>query len=672
MLVTVRDGRAVSVRGDPDHPYTRGALCAKVVRYPERVYNAERLLHPLRRVGPKGAGQFERTSWEEAIREVADRLAEIAESSDGPQAILPYSYMGTQGLIQSSSMDRRFFHRLGASLLQRNICAEAGVQGYLRTMGSLDSADPETVADAKLVVAWGVNILSTNQHLWPIVRAARAKGARLVTVDPYRTRTAAQSDQHLQLAPGTDAALALGMMHVILSEGLEDGEYLARHAEGLEQLRGRVSEWPPTRSAEVTGLSEQEIVGFARDYATTRPAIIRLLLGLQRHGGGGMAVRSIACLPALVGSWRERGGGIVFITAGQFGLNRKTVERPDLVPPDTREINMTTLGRALTDPSLDPPVRALVVYNSNPANIAPQQDQVVEGLRREDLFTVVLEQFPTDTTDYADVVLPATTQLEHHDLMWSWGHHYLTFNNPSIAPRGQAKPNTEIFRLLAAAMGFDDPCFQDSDEDIIRQALETNNPRMAGLTFERLKRDGWAKLNLGDDYRPFADGGYGTPSGKCALYSEAMAAEGLDPLPSFTPPHEAWPAIREQSERRPLRLLSIKAHHFLNSTFANVPSLARDAGQRYVEVHPDDAVARGLADGQEVRIFNDRGEFRAQARVSDAVQPGVAVGPFGWWRRNSSDGSAVNATTSQAVTDLGAGPTFHDNQVEIQAANEER
>jgi anaerobic selenocysteine-containing dehydrogenase len=693
MLVMVEDGRAIGLRGDPDHPYTHGALCAKVVRYTERVYSPERLLHPLRRIGPKGAGQFERVSWDQAIAEVAGRLRAIADSSAGPQAIVPYSYMGTQGLIQASSMDRRFFNRLGASRLQRNICAEAGIQGYLRTMGSLDSADPETVAEARLIVAWGVNILSTNQHLWPFVRTARAKGARLVTVDPYRTRTAAQSDQHLQLRPGTDAALALGMMHVILAEGLEDADYLARHADGLERLRARAAEWPPDRAADVTGLSAVEIVGFAREYATTRPAIIRLMLGLQRHGGGGMAVRAIACLPALVGSWRERGGGIVFITAGQFGLNRKLVERPDLVPPGTREINMSTLGQVLTDSSLRPPVRALVVYNSNPANIAPQQEQVIAGLRRDDLFTVVLEQFPTDTTDYADVVLPATTQLEHYDLMWSWGHHYLTFNNPSIAPLGEAKPNTEIFRLLASAMGFDEPCFRDSDQDIIRQALDTTNPNLAGITFERLQRDGWARLSLpaadgrreaaaepsrvqvaggreetaADDYRPFANGGYGTPSGKCALYSEAMAAEGLDPLPTFTPPHESPRGNPERLASYPLQLLSIKAHHFLNSTFANVPSLSRDAGPRQVELHPDDAAARGLSEGQEIRVFNDRGQFRAIARISAAVRPGVAVSPFGRWRRDSPDHSTVNATTSQATTDLGAGPTFHDNLVQIEA-----
>jgi anaerobic selenocysteine-containing dehydrogenase len=669
MLVTVQDGRAVKVRGDPDHPYTRGALCAKVIRYPERVYSPERLLHPLRRVGPKGAGRFERVSWGEAIDEVAGRLRAIADSPDGPQAILPYSYMGTQGLIQGSSMDRRFFHRLGASLLQRNICAEAGIQGYLRTMGSLDCADPEDVAHAKLIVAWGVNILSTNQHLWPFVRTARANGARLITVDPYRTRTAAQSDQHLQLAPGTDAALALGMMHVILAEGLEDRDYLSRHTEGLEQLCERVAEWPPARAAEVTGLTEGEIVGFAREYATTRPAIIRLLLGLQRHGGGAMAVRTLACLPALVGAWRQRGGGIVFITAGKFGLNWAAVQREDLAPPGTRRINMTTLGQALTDPSLRPPVRALVVYNSNPANIAPEGDRVIAGLRREDLFTVVLEQFPTDTTDYADVVLPVTTQLEHSDLMWSWGHYYLTFNNPSIAPLGEAKPNTEVFRLLAAAMGFDEPCFRDSDEDLIRQALDSDDPRLAGLTFERLQREGYAKLNLGDDFRPFAEGGYGTPGGKLSFFAAAMAAEGFDPLPAFTPPRESALADPDRSARYPLRLLSIKAHHFLNSTFTNVPSLARDAGPRYVELHPEDATARGLADGQQVRVFNDRGEFRALARLSDAVRPGVAMTPFGYWRRTSPDRSAVNATTSQAVTDLGAGPTFHDNQVEVEAAS---
>jgi anaerobic selenocysteine-containing dehydrogenase len=692
MLVTVQDGRAVAVRGDPEHPYTHGALCAKVVRYPERVYSPERLLHPLRRVGPKGEGRFEQVSWDEAIAEVAGRLRALADSPEGPETILPYSYMGTQGLIQGQSMDRRFFGRLGASRLQRNICAEAGIQGYVQTYGSLDCADPEDVAQAKLVVAWGVNILSTNQHLWRFVQAARANGARLITVDPYRTRTAARSDQHLQLQPGTDAALALGMMHVILAEGLEDVDYVAQHTEGIELLRERTAEWPLARTAAVTGLTEAEIVDFAREYATSRPAMIRLLLGLQRHAGGASAVRAIACLPALVGAWREQGGGIVFITASRFALDWDRVQNGGLQSREAREINMTTLGQALTEPSLEPPIRALVVYGSNPAVIAPDSELVLAGLRRDDLFTVVLEQFPTDTTAYADVVLPVTTQLEHLDLLWSWGHYYLTFNTPSIAPLGEAKPTSEVFRLLAAALGFDEPCFQDSDEDLIRQALASGAPELAGITYERLQRDGWAKLNLPtvaptdvssspafslsrspalpltrSSWLPFSNGGFGTPGGRCAFHAPWLAEQGLDPLPTFIPPRESREADPELAARYPLLLLSIKSHHFLNSTYPNVPSLARDAGPRTVDLHPDEARVRGLVDGQQVRVFNDRGAFRVQLRLSDAVQPGVAVSPFGYWQRASPDGKSVNSTTSSAVTDLGAGPTFHDNAVQIEA-----
>jgi anaerobic selenocysteine-containing dehydrogenase len=577
--------------------------------------------------------------------------------------------MGTQGLIQGSSMDRRFFHRLGASLLQRNICAEAGIQGYVRTYGSIDCADPEDVARAKLVVAWGVNILSTNQHLWPFVREARANGARLVTIDPYRTRTADQSDLHLQLRPGTDAALALGMMHVIVREGLEDRDYLERYTDGFEALRKRLQEWPPERAAEGTGLAAETIEAFARADATTRPAMIRLLLGAQRHSGGAMAVRTLSCLPALVGSWRERGGGIAFITAGRFGLDWGAVQRLDLSPPGTRELNMTTLGEVLTDPTLDPPVRALVVYGSNPAVIAPDGGLVVAGLQRKDLFTVVLEQYPTDTTDYADVVLPVTTQLEHWDLMWSWGHYYLTLNRPAIAPLGEAKPTTEVFRLLARAMGLEDDCFGDSDEAIIRQALGGETPTMPGITFERLLEQGWAKLPLpgGEGgFLPFAEGGCGTPSGRVALYNEGMVGEGLDPLPTYTPPKESAEADPGLAARYPLRLLSPKAHHFLNSSFANVPSLARDAGGPRVELHPVDAAARGLRDGQPVRVFNDRGGFEATLRISERVAPGVAMSPFGQWRKRG--GGAVNATTGSFVTDMGAGPAFYDNQVEVAGA----
>ncbi|MBI3076617.1 MAG: molybdopterin-dependent oxidoreductase [Deltaproteobacteria bacterium] len=506
MLVTVEQGRATRLVGDPDHRFTAGFLCVKVSRYLERVYSPARLLHPLRRVGPKGAGRFERISWDEALDAIAQRFREIAASPDGPQAILPYSYGGTMGLLQGGSMDRRFFHRLGASVLDRTICSTAGGEGYRRTIGTGLGFDPEAIEQARLIVLWGNNLLTSNVHLWPFVQRARKQGALLVCVDPLRHRTAEHADRHLQLLPGTDAALALGMMQVILAEGLEDREYIARYTTGFEALRERVKAFPPDRVAALTGLAGEEVVWLARAYATTQPAAIRINYGMARHGGGGMAVRTVACLPALVGAWRHPGGGILLGTSAAFPVDLNRLQRPDLIPSGTRTLNMSLVGELLTAPDLRPPVRALYVYNSNPAAMAPHQEKVLRGLRREDLFTVVHDQFVTDTADYADIVLPATTQLEHFDLMKSWGTLYLQVNDPAIAPLGEARPNTEVFRLLAARLGFTEPCFQDSDEEMARQALASGHPWLAGITLEALRARGPLRLNLPEPFSPFAEG----------------------------------------------------------------------------------------------------------------------------------------------------------------------
>ncbi|HEY9450540.1 MAG TPA: molybdopterin-dependent oxidoreductase, partial [Gemmatimonadaceae bacterium] len=459
MLVTVEGGRATQVRGDPEHPFTRGFLCTKVNRYIERTYHPERLTHPLRRVGAKGEGKFARISWDEALGEVAERLEGIARSGDGPQAILPYSYAGTMGLVQGSSMDRRFFHLLGASKLDRTICSTAGAMGMRMTVGANIGADAEGLPESDLVLLWGTNTLTSNPHLWPFVLQARARGAPVIAIDPLRTRTARQCDQWIGIRPGTDAALALGMMHVIFAEGLEDGDYLARYTVGVERLRERAKEYPPERVAAITGLPAEVIVALATRYGRSRAAFIRVNYGLQRHGGGAMAVRAIACLPAIAGHWRRAGGGVQLSTSANFEFNRAALERPDLSPP-VRTINMIRLGHALTRSDAGvggPPVRALVVYNSNPAAVAPERGEVVRGLARRDLFTVVLEHFQTDTADWADIVLPATTQLEHWDIHYSYGHHYLTLNQPSIEPVGECLPNSEIFRRLASRMGLDHP-----------------------------------------------------------------------------------------------------------------------------------------------------------------------------------------------------------------------
>ena len=663
MITEVEDGRAVRLSGDPAHPPTRGFLCTKVTRYLERVYNPDRLLYPMKRVGAKGEGRFERISWDEALDCVARRFAEIAESPDGPEAILPYSYAGTMGIVNGAGMDRRFFHRLGASLLARTICSSAGGDAMRFTVGGTIGTDIENFHRAKLIVLWGTNTLSSNIHLWPEIKEAVANGAKLVGIDPYRNHTIDQCHQFIQLRPGTDAAFALAMMNVILSEELEDRDYIANHTLGFDLLRERAREYPPSRVSKICGVSEDEIVLFAREYASTRPAVIRVNYGLQRHAGGGMAVRSIACLPALTGAWKETGGGVLLSSSGMFALNEAAVQRPDLIKGNPRTINMSRLGEALTEAR--PPVRALFVYNSNPAAVAPDQSKVIRGLMREDLFTVVHEQFQTDTADYADILLPATTQLEHRDIVRPYGHYYLVYNEPAIAPLGEARPNWEVFGSLARRMGFEDDCFDDSDEEIIRQALSSGHPTLEGITLERLKRDGWARLKLPETFAPFADGGYRTPSGKCEFYSEQLEKAGLDPLPDYIPPREIQENAPALAAKYPLQLISPPANSFLNSTFSNLSSFLKSERQPFVIIHPEDARAREVSDGETVRVWNDRGECLLVAKVSTRVKPGVAVALSIWWNKLSPGGRNVNQTVSQELTDIGAGATFYDNLVEV-------
>jgi anaerobic selenocysteine-containing dehydrogenase len=667
MTVAVENGRAVAIGGDPEHRFTQGFLCAKVNHYLERVYSPDRILHPLKRVGRKGEGRFERVSWDEALATIAARFREVIRAH-GAQAILPYSYAGNMGLLSYGSMDRRFFGALGASLLERTICASAGAAGLQISIGKSMGFDPEAVVHSRFVVAWGANIVSSNVHLWPFVEEARKRGAKLVVVDPYRSRTAEHADEHLALLPGTDAALALGMMHVIFRDGLADEDYIARYTVGGDKLRARAAEWTPERTGAATGLDPAVVESFAREYAKTQPSAIRLNYGLNRHAGGGTAVRTIACLPAIVGAWRHPGGGVLLSTSGTFPTASAALERPDLVPRGTRSLNMSRIGHILTDAKLKPPVKAVFVYNSNPVAVAPEQERVREGFAREDLFTVVHDLFATDTVDFADIVLPATTTLEHYDIHKAYGHLYLSLSRPAIAPLGEAKPNTEVFRLLAARLGLDHPALRETDEQMARQAMDWSHPHLRGVGFERLEREGTVRLSVGDPYAPFAEGGFPTASGKCELYAERLEGTGVDPLAGYVPPREGPTSNPELARRYPLAFISPPAHHFLNSTFSGQPTLVRRESEPTLTIHPQDAAARGITDGRQVRTFNDRGSFLAAARVSEDARPGVVVGLSIWWSKMCPGGRNANAVTSQELTDLGGGATFYDVLVDVRPA----
>ena len=658
LLVTVEDGRGVKLRGDPDHPVTQGFLCGKVARYLEREYSPGRLLYPQVRTGVKGEGRFLRASWDAALDLIAERLQEISNYY-GPESVLPYSYAGTMGLLNGSGMDRRFFHRLGASRLDRTICSAAGSAALTASLGFRYGTDPEQFRDSRLILVWGANILGTNVHLWPFIVEARRRGAKLYTIDPVRNRTTEAADRHFSVYPGSDQALALGMMHVILAEGLQDDDYVERYCLGFEQLRALVQDYPPERAATLTGIPADEIAGLAREYATIKPAVIRMNYGIQRSERGGAAAYTISLLPALTGAWRHRGGGLLLSTSHAFHVNRKDLERPDLqfrspLGREARLVNMSELGKALAELD-DPPVKALVVYNSNPAAVAPNQSRVLAGLRRPDLFTVVLEQFQTDTADYADILLPASTFLEHTDLYFSWGHYYLQLARPALAPPGEAKSNVEVFRLLAERMGFAEPCFADSEDDMIRTALASGHPFLEGIPLERLEREHSVRLNFGDPFLPFAQGGFGTPSGKCELHPGLL---------EFRPPDESRHGDAALQMRYPLELISPKADQGLNSTFGNRPEVDQATGT--LAMHAEDARVRGISAGDLVRVFNGRGSCLLRAAVNGKVLPGVVAARSVRWNRQAADRRNVNTLTSDRLTDIGGAPTFYSCLVQVE------
>ncbi|HDR9357243.1 TPA: molybdopterin oxidoreductase family protein [Burkholderia vietnamiensis] len=668
MRVTVENGKAIKVTGDPEHPPTQGVLCTKVSRYADRVHHPDRLTVPLKRIGAKGEGRFAPITWSEAFDEIGRRLGDIAARS--PESILPYSYAGTMGLVQGEGIAQRFFHKIGASRLERTICAAAGAAGLRYTYGGNIGMHLEHFEESELILIWGANPIASSLHFWTRAQEAKRRGARLVAIDPYRSLTAEKCHQHIALKPGTDGAFALGMMHVLITENLLDHDYIANHTVGFEALKARALSYPPERVARICGIDASELIELARRYGATRKASIRLNYGMQRVRGGGNAVRAIASLPALTGAWRDRAGGLLLSSSEFAPIDHAALLRPDLIPgwPHKlpRIINMNAIGDALLHPGDDafgPKVEAVIVYNSNPVAVAPDSSKVAAGFAREDLFTVVLEHFQTDTADFADIVLPATTQLEHLDIHKSYGHTYVMANLPAIPPVGEARPNTEIFRGIARSMGLDEPALYHSDEEVAQAALRWDDPTLDS-DWNTLKHAGWVKLKLAD--APFAKGGFRTPSGKCEFHSARLEQMGLDPVPDYLPPYESAEASPELAARYPLAMISPPARHFLNSTFVNVESLRSTEGEPHLDIHPADAESRGIDDGDTVRIFNDRGSMQAVARVTDRARAGLVVGLSIWWKKLSADGRNANEVTSQALTDLGNSATFYDCLVEVE------
>jgi anaerobic selenocysteine-containing dehydrogenase len=669
-ITEVQDGRAVRFYADKHHPVTRGWLCAKVRPYLERVYHPDRLLYPLRRVGPKGGGAWERITWEAAIDEIATRWKQII-AQYGAAAILPYSYSGTLGLLQSGITDARLWGRMGASGLDRAICCAAAHAAVAATLGARHSADYADVQNSRLVLIWGHNPASTAPHFMPFLRDAQKNGAYVVVVDPRRTLTARSADEYIQIRPATDAALALGLMHIIFAEGWHDEAWLEAHSNGWRELRARAAEYPPERVAAITGVPQETIVALARRYATTKPALLKTADGVQRHQNGGQTFRALLCLPAVVGQYGVRGGGLAYSTGGYALWNNEAMSHASEHPPTPRSVNMNRLGAALTGEVSDPPIKALYVYAANPVGSSPNAGLIVSGLQREDLFTVVHEQFLTDTADYADILLPATTQLEQVDLHRPYGQRNLLYNNAAIAPLGECRSNWDVSRSLAAALGYDEPWLHQSAEEVLREVLDASraeNPYLEGITLERLQAEGSAPLHFTPETDvPFAGGRFHTPSGKVELSSPALAAQGLDPLPHYAEPAE-FVSARQRGVRDGLVLISGASHHFVSSSMANQPSLQAKEGTPFVELNPADAARRGIGAGDAVVIENERGWCQLRAIITDDVPPGVAVAPKGPWAKHTARGRNINWVTPDALADLGGQSTYHSNIVQIRRA----
>jgi anaerobic selenocysteine-containing dehydrogenase len=687
MIYEVVNGRLVEVRGNKEHPMTRGGLCVKLKDFHDHHRNPDRLLYPLRRTGPKGSKQFERIGWDEAIAEIGRRWREII-ATYGSQAIMPYSYLGNMGLVQGIASGDPFFNRLGSTVNEKTFCASGSSTAWLLTVGPTGGVDPESFVHARYIVIWACNSISTNLHHWPFVLEAQKRGAKIVVIDSYRSRTAKAADWHICPRPGTDGALAMGVINAIVEQGLIDQDYVERHTYGFEALKARAADFTPGYVERVTGVSAADVKTFAREFATIQPSVIRLGVALERHAGGGQAIRAVCALPALVGSWRHVGGGLLQMPLWEFPVDWAKVSRPDWIKPGTRAVNNLKLGAALTgEMKLDPPIKSLFVFCTNPVSQAPETNKIVKGLQREDLFTVVAEHFLTDTAKYADIVLPSAMAGEAEDMMWSWGHFYFTYNQKAVDPPGECKPTSEMWRLLAKEMGFDDPVFKMTDSELAAYYINWDDPKMGGVDMEYFRRHGYYKIAVGstDTRAPHRDGKFPTPSGKVefllhdarnfvagafrAGYDGDQDGSPVDPLPGYVPNREAPDTNPERAKLYPLSIISPKSHGFLNSCYANEPHKIKGQGEQFVLISPADAAKRNIREGDPVRVFNDRGDFEGVARITGDVNAGIVVATLGYWRSlNRSDGS-VNSISSDAFCGLGRAPTFSDNLVEVVRVN---
>ena len=688
LIYDVKNGKLVDVTGDPDHPMTRGGLCVKLNGFAEHHYNPERLLYPMRRTGSKGSGAFERISWDDALAEIKRRWTDII-ATYGSQAIMPHVYLGHQGTLNGLTSGDAFFNRLGSTVAEKTYCESGSSTAWIMTVGPSGGLDLESLAYAKYIIVWGMNMISTNLHAWPFILEAQKKGAKIVVIDPVRTRTAKQADWHVVIKPGTDGALALGMMNVIIAEGLVDYDYVEKYTLGFDELKARAANYPPERVAEITGIPVADIQTLAREYATTQPSAIRQGVAIERSRGGGQAIRAITCLPALVGAWRHVGGGTAEMPIWEFPTRFDRICRPDFIKPGTRVINELELGSALSgEMALDPPIKSLFVYNSNPVSQAPAQAKIVQGLQREDLFMVVSELFITDTARYADILLPATMQGEQYDLMVTWGHLYMMLNQPAISAPGECIPNVELFRRLAKTMGFDDTYWDMTDDEMLLEFYDWDSPQLQGITLDLLKEKGYMRLNVGDpDKRvPHAEGNFKTPSGKCEFKSSAAAngnfvvpvwrsmyegmqpGEPIDPLPDYIPPYESPGSNPDLAKRYPLSIVSPKPHAFLNTQYGNEERQRGRQGEQKILIHPTDARQRNIGNGTVVRVFNDRGAFEGLAELSDDLMPGLVMANVGYWPSLNRSGTSVNSISSDKHCTFGQAGSYSDNLVEVAVA----